>query len=204
MVYLPVCKLRTGLPSSRGEKTKNPPLRGDTHFTIIRFYPVKRMHCHRFSLPLWYKKKEAEEIKYFKFHLTEDANVRISSNWNLLLKNVFPFFFRFPVPGDCGRLITCVDGNPRLLTCGDGKLFDSASLSCLDPEELPHWYVTSFPHTFNLLISLSSSISFIHFLLSSVKVRRNVASFVSVPMIFKLRRNPSACQAFQNLQIFAR
>lgn len=53
-------------------------------------------------------------------------------------------FFRFPVPGDCGRLITCVDGNPRLLTCGDGKLFDSVSLSCLDPDELPHWYVPNF------------------------------------------------------------
>ena len=53
-------------------------------------------------------------------------------------------FLRFPVPGDCGRLITCVDGNPRLLTCGDGKLFDSVSLSCLDPDELPHWYVTNF------------------------------------------------------------
>lgn len=49
--------------------------------------------------------------------------------------------FRFPVPGDCGRLITCVDGHPRLLTCGDGKLFDSVSLTCLDPEEVPHWYV---------------------------------------------------------------
>lgn len=48
-------------------------------------------------------------------------------------------FFRFPVPGDCGRLITCVDGHPRLITCGDGKLFDSESLSCLDPDELPHW-----------------------------------------------------------------
>lgn len=53
-------------------------------------------------------------------------------------------FLRFPVPGDCGRLITCVDGNPRLLTCGDGKLFDSVSLSCLDPDELPHWYVRDF------------------------------------------------------------
>ncbi|XP_011338898.1 protein obstructor-E [Ooceraea biroi] len=45
---------------------------------------------------------------------------------------------RFPVPGDCGRLITCVDGHPRLLTCGDGKLFDSVSLTCLDPDEVPH------------------------------------------------------------------
>ncbi|XP_011164126.1 protein obstructor-E [Solenopsis invicta] len=45
---------------------------------------------------------------------------------------------RFPVPSDCGRLITCVDGHPRLLTCGEGKLFDSVSLTCLDPEEVPH------------------------------------------------------------------
>ncbi|XP_012257001.2 protein obstructor-E [Athalia rosae] len=46
-------------------------------------------------------------------------------------------FPRFPVPGDCGRLITCVEGSPRLITCGDGKLFDAHSLSCLDPEEGP-------------------------------------------------------------------
>ncbi|XP_003705809.1 cuticular protein analogous to peritrophins 3-D [Megachile rotundata] len=45
---------------------------------------------------------------------------------------------RFPVPGDCGRLITCVDGHPRLLTCGEDKLFDSVSLSCMDRDELPH------------------------------------------------------------------
>lgn len=51
--------------------------------------------------------------------------------------------FRFPVPGDCGRLITCVEGHPRLLTCGDGKLFDSETLSCLDPDDLPHWLVFS-------------------------------------------------------------
>lgn len=52
--------------------------------------------------------------------------------------------FRFPVPGDCGRLITCVDGHPRLLTCGDGKLFDSVSLTCLDPDDVPHWFVFIF------------------------------------------------------------
>ncbi|XP_032677846.1 protein obstructor-E [Odontomachus brunneus] len=45
---------------------------------------------------------------------------------------------RFPVPGDCGRLITCVDGHPRLLTCGDGKLFDSVSLTCMHPDDVPH------------------------------------------------------------------
>lgn len=45
---------------------------------------------------------------------------------------------RFPVPGDCGRLITCVEGHPRLITCGDGKLFDAGSLTCMDPEDVPH------------------------------------------------------------------
>ncbi|KAL7288580.1 hypothetical protein TKK_0017319 [Trichogramma kaykai] len=48
-------------------------------------------------------------------------------------------FPRFPVPGDCGRLITCVEGHPRLITCGEDKLFDSETLSCLDRDELPHW-----------------------------------------------------------------
>ncbi|XP_058791442.1 protein obstructor-E [Phymastichus coffea] len=47
-------------------------------------------------------------------------------------------FPRFPVPGDCGRLVTCVEGHPRLVTCGDDKLFDSETLSCLDQDELPH------------------------------------------------------------------
>ncbi|XP_044017248.1 protein obstructor-E-like [Aphidius gifuensis] len=46
-------------------------------------------------------------------------------------------FPRFAVPGDCGRLITCVEGNPRLITCGDGQLFDSITLSCMDPDEHP-------------------------------------------------------------------
>ncbi|KAJ8682729.1 hypothetical protein QAD02_018521 [Eretmocerus hayati] len=48
-------------------------------------------------------------------------------------------FPRFPVPGDCGRLITCVDSHPRLITCGDDKLFDSETLTCLDKEEFPQW-----------------------------------------------------------------
>lgn len=43
---------------------------------------------------------------------------------------------RFPVPGAPDRLITCVDGHPRINTCGDGKLFDESSLTCLDDEEL--------------------------------------------------------------------
>ncbi|XP_008551331.1 protein obstructor-E [Microplitis demolitor] len=46
-------------------------------------------------------------------------------------------FPRFAVPGDCGRLITCVEGHPRLITCGDGQLFDSVTLSCMDPKEYP-------------------------------------------------------------------
>ncbi|CAG9828042.1 unnamed protein product [Diabrotica balteata] len=45
---------------------------------------------------------------------------------------------RFPVPGDCHRLITCVNGYPRLITCGEGKVVDEHSLSCEEPELVPH------------------------------------------------------------------
>ncbi|XP_071455188.1 protein obstructor-E-like [Hetaerina americana] len=44
---------------------------------------------------------------------------------------------RFPVPGDCSKLITCVNGHPRLITCGEGKLFDAETLTCDDPENVP-------------------------------------------------------------------
>ncbi|KAJ0180981.1 hypothetical protein K1T71_003066 [Dendrolimus kikuchii] len=47
-------------------------------------------------------------------------------------------FPRFAVPGDCHRLITCVEGQPRLITCGEGKVFDDQSLTCEDPELVPH------------------------------------------------------------------
>ncbi|XP_054271647.1 protein obstructor-E-like [Macrosteles quadrilineatus] len=44
-------------------------------------------------------------------------------------------FPRFAVPGDCERLITCVNGYPRLITCGDGKVFDESTLTCEEPED---------------------------------------------------------------------
>lgn len=44
---------------------------------------------------------------------------------------------RFALPGDCGRLITCVNGYPRLITCGEGKVVNEASLTCEDPEHVP-------------------------------------------------------------------
>ncbi|XP_013098826.1 protein obstructor-E [Stomoxys calcitrans] len=44
-------------------------------------------------------------------------------------------FPRFPVSGDCRRLITCVEGHPRLITCGEDKVFDESTLTCEDPEE---------------------------------------------------------------------
>lgn len=47
-------------------------------------------------------------------------------------------FPRFAVPGDSKRLITCVEGHPRLITCGEDKLFDESSLTCVDHEELGH------------------------------------------------------------------
>jgi len=43
---------------------------------------------------------------------------------------------RFAIPGECNRLITCVNGYPRLITCEYGKVFDEHSLTCLEPEEV--------------------------------------------------------------------
>lgn len=43
-------------------------------------------------------------------------------------------FPRFPVAGDCHRLITCVEGHPRLISCGEDKVFDEHTLTCEDPE----------------------------------------------------------------------
>ncbi|EDW00006.1 GH12620 [Drosophila grimshawi] len=43
-------------------------------------------------------------------------------------------FPRFPVSGDCHRLITCVEGYPRLISCGDDKVFDEHTLTCEEPE----------------------------------------------------------------------
>jgi Chitin binding Peritrophin-A domain len=42
-------------------------------------------------------------------------------------------FPRFPVPGDRHRLITCVEGHPRLITCGEEKIFDENTLTCEEP-----------------------------------------------------------------------
>jgi len=43
---------------------------------------------------------------------------------------------RFAIPGECGRLITCVNGYPRLITCEHGTVFNEASLTCQDPAEV--------------------------------------------------------------------
>jgi len=39
-------------------------------------------------------------------------------------------FPRFAVPGDRHRLITCVEGHPRLISCGDEQIFNEETLSC--------------------------------------------------------------------------
>ncbi|KDR14644.1 protein obstructor-E [Zootermopsis nevadensis] len=44
---------------------------------------------------------------------------------------------RFSVPGDCSRLITCVNGYPRLITCEAGKVLDESTLTCEDQELVP-------------------------------------------------------------------
>lgn len=48
---------------------------------------------------------------------------------------VFWPFPRFAVPGDCHRLITCVEGHPRLISCGEDKVFDQNTLTC--EEDIP-------------------------------------------------------------------
>merc|ERR1712142_183257 len=48
----------------------------------------------------------------------------------------FEPFPRYP-SGDCGRYITCVNKQPRLIGCGDYTVFDDTTLTCRDPEYVP-------------------------------------------------------------------
>ncbi|XP_067626455.1 protein obstructor-E [Eurosta solidaginis] len=66
-----------------------------------------------------------EAVVGFKCPTKVDSNSPAARFWP------FP---RFPVPGDCHRLITCVEGFPRLITCGEGKVFDEHTLTCEEPE----------------------------------------------------------------------
>ncbi|CAB3378169.1 protein obstructor-E [Cloeon dipterum] len=36
--------------------------------------------------------------------------------------------------GECGRLVTCVNGYPRIVSCGEGKVVNDESLTCDEPE----------------------------------------------------------------------
>jgi len=51
-----------------------------------------------------------------------------------------PAYKFWPFPryslGDCHRLVTCVNGYPRLITCGYGSVFNDASLTCEDPADV--------------------------------------------------------------------
>ncbi|EEB16744.1 Peritrophin-1 precursor, putative [Pediculus humanus corporis] len=46
---------------------------------------------------------------------------------------------RFAVPGDCTRLVTCINGFPRLINCEEGKLYDEHSGTCEEAELVPKW-----------------------------------------------------------------
>ncbi|XP_063547792.1 protein obstructor-E [Cydia strobilella] len=70
-----------------------------------------------------------EAVIGFKCPTKVPANTQSAKFWP------FP---RFPVPGDCHHLITCVEGQPRLITCEEGKVFDDQNLTCEDPELVPH------------------------------------------------------------------
>jgi hypothetical protein len=50
-------------------------------------------------------------------------------------------FARLPVPNDCGRLVTCVNDYPRLISCGYGSAFNEDTLTCDDAENVPQWCV---------------------------------------------------------------
>ncbi|XP_060833765.1 protein obstructor-E [Rhopalosiphum padi] len=39
---------------------------------------------------------------------------------------------RFALPGDAHRLITCVHGHPRLISCGEDSVVDESSLTCVE------------------------------------------------------------------------
>lgn len=39
---------------------------------------------------------------------------------------------RFALPGDPHRLITCVNGHPRLISCGEDSVVDESSLTCVE------------------------------------------------------------------------
>lgn len=37
---------------------------------------------------------------------------------------------RYAIPGDNHHLITCVEGHPRLIACGEGSIFNENTLTC--------------------------------------------------------------------------
>lgn len=44
---------------------------------------------------------------------------------------------RYPHPGDCTKLITCVNDQPRLISCGPGTAFSPYSYTCEDARDVP-------------------------------------------------------------------
>ncbi|EFX65517.1 hypothetical protein DAPPUDRAFT_333110 [Daphnia pulex] len=55
---------------------------------------------------------------------------------NSLVRQFLPFP-RYAVPNDCGRLVTCVNDYPRLISCGYGSAFNEDTLTCDDAENVP-------------------------------------------------------------------
>ena len=73
-------------------------------------------------------------IEVVGFRCPDLASIPVNS----LTRQFLPYP-RYPVPGDCARLVTCVDYYPRLLNCGYGSVFNEYTLSCDDPENVPTW-----------------------------------------------------------------
>ena len=73
-----------------------------------------------------------------KFIMTEIVGFRCPEKVepDTLAYKFWPFP-RYAIPGECHRLITCVNGYPRLISCGYGAVFNELSLTCQDPAEVP-------------------------------------------------------------------
>ncbi|KAK3928149.1 Protein obstructor-E [Frankliniella fusca] len=45
---------------------------------------------------------------------------------------------RFAIEGDCEKLISCVNGHPRVISCGEDLVVDDSTLTCEEPELVPN------------------------------------------------------------------
>lgn len=67
--------------------------------------------------------------KQLNFGPSQDSQVKLINLIELKLLK-----FEFLVPGDRHSLFLCNEGHPRLIACGEDKIFDESTLTCEDYE----------------------------------------------------------------------